>query len=238
MCSMKNIFILLSILLFVVTGCSDENNTSKSNSSEAGDNSSVSVPDVPVNELQGTYKVTFFGSEIKEHNDYYVTNDCKKAEELFSDIVNKNGKNKCSGENEIKLLESDNSSKAVIYIRQDNNKKYVVINIQADDGIGNNYLTYKYQYIRTNSFDALSGRGFKEYFYDETLDNVSEDPAEFSEDTFHIEMIDGNKLKLSFNYTDKRIALSNGSSINADTKNTFILEKIGDDTRELLIKYE
>lgn len=89
---MKKIFLLFSIavFLYLFTGCLEE--TSLNN-----------IPD-KFQGFSGTYKVTFFGSEftrvnivsnaelLNTYNDYYVTNNCQKAKELFPDIINKNGK--------------------------------------------------------------------------------------------------------------------------------------------------
>ncbi len=90
---MKKIFLLFSIavFLYLFTGCLEE--TSLFNN----------IPD-KFQGFSGTYKVTFFGSEftrenivsnaelLNTYNDYYVTNNCQKAKELFPDIINKNGK--------------------------------------------------------------------------------------------------------------------------------------------------
>ncbi len=100
---MKKIFLLFSIavFLYLFIGCLEE--TSLFNADFPPFNN---IPD-KFQGFSGTYKVTFFGSEftrgnivsnaelLNTYNDYYVTNNCQKAKELFPDIINKNGKNQC-----------------------------------------------------------------------------------------------------------------------------------------------
>lgn len=108
---MKKIFLLLSIavILSLFTGCAEEKSSLNTDS--------LPVDNIPeeFKNLAGTYNITFFGSEINSlisgssedlfetYNDYYITNNCQKANELFPDVINNNGKNKCDEFTEINL---------------------------------------------------------------------------------------------------------------------------------------
>lgn len=223
---MKRLFILFSVLLFVFYGCADDKKSSKSNTDIP-----IVDPGDDLTELQGTYNITFFGSEIPDYNEYYITDNCTKAAELLPDI-NNNGQNKCDGGKELKFI----SNQASIFVINGNIN--IVAKVQANGGISDEYLTYKYQYIRFNPSDKLSGQGFKERCYDELLDDFTKASKTYANDTFLLEKIDDNILKLSYTYTDKRIAFADGSNKNVNIKNIFILEKTSDETSELTQKYE
>ena len=256
---MKKIFLLFSIavFLYLFTGCLEE--TSLFNADFPPFNN---IPD-KFQGFSGTYKVTFFGSEftrgnivsnaelLNTYNDYYVTNNCQKAKELFPDIINKNGKNQCDESTEINLL-TDN---AVIYVF--NNQISLKIKIQAAKGIAYKYLTYKYQYITFAPSDDLKGNEIEEYYYDSVNNDISVTAYKHSDDnhmitkqdekTVKIEVIyngihdyilcscDEKTVKIEVIYNRKDINLDTpGDSINVKTKNTFILEKLDNNTIELI----
>ena len=233
---MKKIFLLLSTALFLFTGCAEESNTLSD--IQGNNNSNSSDPDNPVSlkELQGTYNITFFGSEItsnnsnKEdntYNDYYITNDCQKASELFPDIINNNGKNKCDDTTQINLLTHD----AVIFFI--NNKISLTAKIQAEKGLTDKYRTYKYQHITFGSSDKLSGYGIKEYYYDNN--NISDTAYEHSDNNYVITKLNDKTIQIDIFYYRKNIKLDTiFNNINVDTKNTYILEKLDNNTIELI----
>lgn len=233
---MNKIFLLLCIAVFfaVFTGC-------------AGEKSSFSANIPPVDTisdkfqgLAGTYNITFFGSEITDINDavnselfdvynnYYITNNCQKALELFPKIIDNNDINKCDGFAEINLLTSD----AVIYTIK--NQISLKVKLQAENGITDKYKTYKYQYITSGLSSELSGRGIKEYYYDTVSNGVSNTAYEYTDNDYIITKIDEKTIKLDIFYTGKDIFLDAQNSMNVDTKNTYILEKVDNDTIELI----
>ncbi len=233
---MKKIFLLLSTALFLFTGCAEESNTLSD--IQGNNNSNSSDPDNPVSlkELQGTYNITFFGSEItsnnsnKEdntYNDYYITNDCQKASELFPDIINNNGKNKCGDTTQINLLTHD----AVIFFI--NNKISLTAKIQAEKGLTDKYRTYKYQHITFGSSDKLSGYGIKEYYYDLSSNKISNKPYEYQDSNYIITKLDDKTIKIEIFYNSKEIWQDIQTSMNVNTTNTYILEKKDNNTIEL-----
>ena len=116
---MKKIFLLLSIavILFLFTGCAEEKSSLNTDS--------LPVDNIPeeFKNLAGTYNIIFFGSELtnlnnainidlfETYNNYYISNNCQKANELFPDVINNNGKNKGDEVTQLNLL----TNKAVIY---------------------------------------------------------------------------------------------------------------------------
>lgn len=231
---MKKTLLIVCITIFLFTGCAEEKSSFSAN-----------IPPVDtisdkLKGLAGTYKITFFGSEItnindannsdlfETYNDYYITNNCQKALELFPDIINKNNKNKCDGFAEINLLTSD----AVIYFIK--NQISLRIKLQAENGIVEKCKTYKYQYITSSLSDKLSGSGIREDYYDTVSNGVSNISYEYTGNDYIITKIDEKTVKLDIFYAGKDIFLDAQKSINVDTKNTYILEKIDNDTIELI----
>ena len=230
---MKKILLIFSItvFLFILTGCAEEKVLNNGAIQEID-----TIPDEFKN-IAGTYNITFFGSEItsnnsnKEdntYNDYYITNDCQKASELFPDIINNNGKNKCGDTTQINLL----THEAVIFFI--NNKISLTAKLQAENGIVEKYQTYKYQYITFDSTDKLNGYNFKEYYYDVVSNGVSNTAYKYPYNSYNITKLDEKTIKIEIVYNRKDIMLDAQNNINVNTKNTYILEKIDNDTIELI----
>lgn len=233
---MKKIFLLVSIavILSLFTGCAEEKSSLNTDS--------LPVDNIPeeFKNLAGTYNIIFFGSELtnqngasnvdlfKTYNDYYLTNNCQKAQELFPDVVNKNGKNKCDEFTEINLL----TSQAVVYLVD--NKISLTAKLQAEKGIVEKYQTYKYQYITFDSTDKLNGYNFKEYYYDVVSNGVSNTAYKYPSNNYNITKLDEKTIKIEIIYNRKDIMLDAQNNINVNTKNTYILEKIDNDTIELI----
>lgn len=147
------LLLIITVSLFIITGCAEEK------SSKSADIPSIDNIPEEFKNIEGTYNITFFGSEItnlhgasnvdlfETYNNYYISNNCQKASELFPDVINKNGKNKCDAHTEINLLTND----AVIYLI--NNQISLKAKLQVAQGIAENYKTYKYQYITTELSD-------------------------------------------------------------------------------------
>lgn len=232
---MKKIFLLLSIavILFLFTGCAEEK-------------SSLNTDSMPVDNISeefknmaGTYNIIFFGSELtnlndasnvdlfETYNNYYISNNCQKAQELFPDIINKNGKNKCDEVTQLNLL----TNKAVIYIFD--NQISFKAKLQAEGSITDKYLTYKYQYITSAPSNSLNGNEIKEYYYDNN--NISDTAYEYSDNNYVITKLNDKTIQIDIFYYRKNIKLDTiFNNINVDTKNTYILEKLDNNTIELI----
>ena len=233
---MKKTLLIFSItvFLFILTGCAEEKSSLNTDS--------LPVDNIPeeFKNLAGTYNITFFGSEINSlnsgssvdlfetYNDYYITNNCQKANELFPDVINNNGKNKCDEFTEINLL----TSQAVVYLVD--NKISLTAKLQAANGIVEKYQTYKYQYITFDSTDKLNGYNFKEYYYDVVSNGVSNTAYKYPYNSYNITKLDEKTIKIEIIYNRKDIMLDAQNNINVNTKNTYILEKIDNDTIELI----
>lgn len=233
---MKKILLIFSItvFLFILTGCAEEKVLNNGAIQEID-----TIPDEFKN-IAGTYNITFFGSEINSlnsgssvdlfetYNDYYITNNCQKANELFPDVINSNGKNKCDEFTEINLL----TSQAVVYLVD--NKISLTAKLQAANGIVEKYQTYKYQYITFDSTDKLNGYNFKEYYYDVVSNGVSNTAYKYPYNNYNITKLDEKTIKIEIVYNRRDIMLDAQNNINVNTKNTYILEKIDNDTIELI----
>ncbi len=217
-----------------MTGCAEEKSSLNTDS--------LPVDNIPeeFKNLAGTYNITFFGSEINSlnsgssvdlfetYNDYYITNNCQKANELFPDVINNNGKNKCDEFTEINLL----TSQAVVYLVD--NKISLTAKLQAENGIVEKYKTYKYQYITFDSTDKLNGYNFKEYYYDVVSNGVSNTAYKYPYNSYNITKLDEKTIKIEIVYNRRDIMLDAQNNINVNTKNTYILEKIDNNTIELI----
>lgn len=233
---MKKTLLIFSItvFLFILTGCAEEKVLNNGAIQEID-----TIPDEFKN-IAGTYNITFFGSEINSlnsgssvdlfetYNDYYITNNCQKANELFPDVINNNGKNKCDEFTEINLL----TSQAVVYLVD--NKISLTAKLQAANGIAEKYQTYKYQYITFDSTDKLNGYNFKEYYYDVVSNGVSNTAYKYPYNNYNITKLDEKTIKIEIVYNRRDIMLDAQNNINVNTKNTYILEKIDNDTIELI----
>ena len=233
---MKKIFLLLSIavILFLFTGCAEEKSSLNTDS--------MPVDNIPeeFKNLAGTYNIIFFGSELtnlnnainidlfETYNNYYISNNCQKANELFPDVINNNGKNKCDEFTEINLL----TSQAVVYLVD--NKISLTAKLQAEKGIVEKYQTYKYQYITFDSTDKLNGYNFKEYYYDVVSNGISNTAYKYSYNSYNITKLDEKTIKIEIVYNRKDIMLDAQNNINVNTKNTYILEKLDNNTIELI----
>lgn len=232
---MKKTLLIFSItvFLFILTGCAEE---------KVLNNGAIqgidTIPDEFKN-IAGTYNITFFGSEINSlnsgssedlfetYNDYYITNNCQKANEFFPDVINNNGKNKCDELTEINLL----TNQAVVYLID--NKISLTVKLQAANGIVEKYQTYKYQYITFDSTDKLNGNTFEEYYYDVVNNKVSRTSYKYPYNNYIITKLDEKTIKIDIVYHRKDIMSDAHNSINVNIKNTYILEKIDNDTIEL-----
>lgn len=223
----------ITVILSLFTGCAEEKSSLNTDS--------LPVDNIPeeFKNLAGTYNIIFFGSELtnqngasnvdlfKTYNDYYLTNNCQKAQELFPDVVNKNGKNKCDEVTQLNLL----TNKAVIYIFD--NQISFKAKLQAEGSITDKYLTYKYQYITSAPSNSLNGNEIKEYYYDNNI--ISDTAYEHSDNNYVITKLNDKTIQIDIFYYGKDIKLDTiFNNINVNTKNTYILEKLDNNTIELI----
>lgn len=227
------LLLIITVSLFIITGCAEEK------SSKSADIPSIDNIPEEFKNIEGTYNITFFGSEItnlhgasnvdlfETYNNYYISNNCQKAQELFPDVINKNGKNKCDEVTQLNLL----TNKAVIYIFD--NQISFKAKLQAEGSITDKYLTYKYQYITSAPSNSLNGNEIKEYYYDNN--NISDTAYEHSDNNYVITKLNDKTIQIDIFYYRKDIKLDTiFNNINVDTKNTYILEKIDNNTIELI----
>lgn len=227
------LLLIITVSLFIITGCAEEK------SSKSADIPSIDNIPEEFKNIEGTYNITFFGSEItnlhgasnvdlfETYNNYYISNNCQKAQELFPDVINKNGKNKCDEVTQLNLL----TNKAVIYIFD--NQISFKAKLQAE-GIAENYKTYKYQYITTELSDFLKGDEIKEYYYDAVSNGISTTAYKYPDNNYTITRLDENTIKIDILYNRKNIMLDSYNNMHVNTKNTYILEKIDNNTIELI----
>lgn len=232
---MKKTLLIFSIavILSLFTGCAEEKSSLNTDS--------LPVDNIPeeFKNLAGTYNIIFFGSELtnqngasnvdlfKTYNDYYLTNNCQKAQELFPDVINNNGKNKCDEVTQLNLL----TNKAVIYIFD--NQISFKAKLQAEGSITDKYLTYKYQYITSAPSNSLNGNEIKEYYYDNNI--ISDTAYEHSDNNYVITKLNDKTIQIDIFYYGKDIKLDTiFNNINVNTKNTYILEKLDNNTIELI----
>ena len=139
----------------------------------------------------------------------------------------KKGKNKCDEVTQLNLL----TNKAVIYIFD--NQISFKAKLQAEGNITDKYLTYKYQYITSAPSNSLNGNEIKEYYY--YNNNISDTAYEHSDNNYVITKLNDKTIQIDIFYYRKDIKLDTiFNNINVDTKNTYILEKLDNNTIELI----
>lgn len=123
------------------------------------------------------------------------------------------------------------TNKAVIYIFD--NQISFKAKLQAEGSITDKYLTYKYQYITSAPSNSLNGNEIKEYYYDNN--NISDTAYEHSDNNYVITKLNDKTIQIDIFYYRKDIKLDTiFNNINVDTKNTYILEKLDNNTIELI----
>lgn len=189
--------------------------------------------------ILGTYKIIFFGSQVVKVDNailgsvldmYYISNDCKKAQKLYPDIVNSGIKNQCSLLTQSKILDG------VVTISYDKNSHINIISrLQMEGGIIENSPSDKYQYTEyfpIKNPALLKGRGVTNWNYN-TSSKLPYDTAKiFKGSPFKITILDNDLIRIDMTLLNKMIKAV-GKDVMIDAKNTIIIKKISQDTTVL-----
>lgn len=191
------------------------------------------------NSLLGTYKITFFGSQIIKVDNaifgsvadmYYISNDCKKAQKLYPDIVNNGIKNQCSLLTQSKILDG-----IVIIYYDKNNNINIISRLQMEGGIIENAPADKYQYTVYSPIQdsiLLQGKGITNWNYNTLTKSPSNISNAFNTSTFQLSMLEDGFIRIDMILKDKKIKAV-GKNMTIDAKNTIILEKINSEYERL-----
>lgn len=188
--------------------------------------------------LTGTYKIIFFGSQVIKTDYavfgsivdmYYISNDCKQAQKLYPDVVNKGIKNKCSSLTQSKMLDG-----AAVIFYDKNNYINIISRLQLEGGIIDNSPADKYQYTVYSPIEdkkILQGSGVTNWNYD----TVKKGPAaakSFKSSPFKLTIINDNLIRIDMTLKNKNIKAV-GKNLLIDAKNTILLEKISSEYTKL-----
>ncbi len=213
------LFILASLFaVFTLAGCADDSN-----------DDAASGTNLPV-EYVGTYNVTFFGSQVTNvrgtdnsfmagmANTAYISNDCKKAKELYPDIIGKDNKNDCSDKTQSTMLEGK------VVITEKGGKLYITSKMQMEDGAVNLSTPDKYQYTEYYPTASNTGKGVKGWNYDAAGNKPSSKPSEFPESPYTITKQSDGTLRIDMTLVGKNIDIL-GTKMTVDAKNTILIKK-------------
>lgn len=193
-------------------------------------------------DITGTYKIVFFGSQVVEHiqkNDsssnrvpdkfdsladkFYISNNCKKAQELYPAIVNRGLKNKCNAVTQSQILEG------IVSISYDNkNYLHIKSRMQMEGGVVDMSASDRYQYTvyaPIKNGKSLKGKGVVNWNYDSSNNSPSASSISFSESPFYITKLGKDKLRIDVTLIGKNVKVMN-KIITIDAINTIILEKM------------
>ncbi len=218
------LFILASLFaIFTLAGCADDSNSDSNSTSASVDKS-----------MAGTYDVTFFGSQVTNVRNpgslagladvFYISNDCKKAKELYPGVIGVGGKHNCTPDKQSKLLDG----KVIISI--DNNGTILITSrMQMEGGAVDLSASDKYQYTEYNPTKATSGKGVKGYNYDAATNKPSAKATEFPESPFSVTKQADGTLRIDMTLVGKVVS----GVATVDAKNTILLKKVNDNTTKL-----
>lgn len=233
--------ILTCFSVFLIAGCSDDSD----------DNKKAQVPE----DLLGTYKVTFFGTQVlnpRDCNDsgtggcafvlgyadlLYVSNDCDKAKELYPDVINaENGmKNQCNPEGEIKG--TANLLDGAVVIANKESKLGITSRVQLGGEAMDTFAPAdKYQYTiynPTNDFTNFEGKGVTGWNYDSENNAPSAQSTEFPESPYKLIKQDDGSIKIEMTLVGKQVNVMGMANMTVDAKTTVIMTKENADTTEL-----
>lgn len=104
-------------------------------------------------DIAGTYRIVFFGSQVVKHekekdsaldgiaDKFYISNNCKKAQELYPAIINHGLRNKCNTVTQSKILDG------IVSISYDNaNYLHIKSRLQMEGGVVDMSASDRYQY--------------------------------------------------------------------------------------------
>lgn len=189
--------------------------------------------------LTGTYKIIFFGSQVIKVDSvllgnvvdmYYISNDCKKAQQLYPAIVNNGIKNQCNLLTQSKILDG-----MVTIFYDSNDNVNIVSRLQLEGGVVDNSPEDKYQYtVYAPITDTILLKG--EDVTNWNYNTVEKAPAHFSKlykgSSFQLTILDNDLIRIDMTLLNKKIKAI-GKNIMIDAKNTIIIKKISSDYTEL-----
>lgn len=212
----KAIFVVCFIFIFLLSG--------------------FCVKNAGCTEITGTYKIVFFGSQVVNNNDnkadialehmatkYYISNDCKKAKELYPDIINNGLRNICNLVTQSKILDG-----IVLVFYDKDNYLNVRSRIQLEGGVVDLSVPDRYQYsqyLPIKNKDVLSGVGLLNWNYDSLNNSPSSTSVSFLDSPFSITKLEDDKLRIDITLIGKNIKIL-GKPMTVNAINTVILEKM------------
>lgn len=187
-------------------------------------------------DIAGTYKIVFFGSQVIKNNNtkndtaledissqYYVSNDCKQAQKLYPNIVNKGIKNRCNLVTQSKILDG-----VVLISYDENNYLNIISRLQLEGGVVDLSAPDRYQYTVYSPIKdkkLLTGVGLINWNYDSLHNSPSSSSTIFSDSPFYITKLENNKLRIDVTIIGKNIKIM-GKNVTVDVANTIILDRM------------
>lgn len=186
-------------------------------------------------DIAGTYRIVFFGSQVVKHekekdsaldgiaDKFYISNNCKKAQELYPAIINHGLRNKCNTVTQSKILDG------IVSISYDNaNYLHIKSRLQMEGGVVDMSASDRYQYTVYAPIkygNSLKGKGIVSWNYDSTNNSHSSNSISFSESPFYITKLGKDILRIDITLVGKNVKVID-KMIKIDAINTIILEKI------------
>lgn len=229
------LFLLISIMtVFLIAGCADD--TTKDNGGSTTPPTNTPVDPAKPETLNGTYEVTFFGSQVTNARDgsgmegfadmFYISNDCTKAQELYPDVIGASGKNNCTAEGQSTLLDG------TVLITVSATDMNITSRMQMEGGTVEMSATDKYQYTvynKTSDLTTFTGKGVKGWNYDDVNNKPSATATDFPESPYTVTINADGTVRVDMTLVGKVVP----SIATVDAKNTIILKKVNDDTTPL-----
>lgn len=229
------LFLLISIMtVFLIAGCAEDTTT-------GGDTtppSNTPVDPAKPETLNGTYEVTFFGSQVTNIRDkqnefmagmadmFYISNDCTKAKELYPNVIGASGKNNCTAEGQSTLLDGS------VLITVSATDMNITSRMQMEGGTVEMSATDKYQYTvynKTSDLTNFTGKGVKGWNYDDVNNKPSAASTDFPESPYTVTINEDGTVRIDMTLVGKIVT----GIATVDAKNTIILKKVNDDTTPL-----
>lgn len=229
------LFLLISIMtVFLIAGCAEDTTT-------GGDTtppSATPVDPAKPETLNGTYEVTFFGSQVTNVRDsqnealakaadlFYISNDCTKAKELYPNVISAGGKNNCTAEGQSTLLDGS------VLITVSTTNMNITSRMQMEGGTVEMSATDKYQYTvynKTSDLTNFAGQGVKGWNYDDVNNKPSAASIDFPNSPYKVTINEDGTVRIDMTLVGKIVT----GIATVDAKNTIILKKVNDDTTPL-----
>ena len=186
-------------------------------------------------DIAGTYRIVFFGSQVVKHekekdsaldgiaDKFYISNNCKKAQELYPAIINHGLRNKCNTVTQSKILDG------IVSISYDNaNYLHIKSRLQMEGGVVDMSASDRYQYTVYAPIkygNTLKGKGIVSWNYDSTNNRPSSNSVSFLESPFYITKLGKDILRIDITLVGKNVKVID-KMIKIDAVNTIILEKM------------